>query len=196
MPFVGARWFRFAGHPVWQELTDLGGAVGGGREFSPFIRAFRGVRGDTPPAWRDKRLNRPSSALWELWEPCNGFQEAGGIAQRFLWARQFSTTGGALLLGDVIVICSLTTCIRYRKVFPKQRGILGKVFPKQRKGDQESVPETAGKTSRNHSDLWVSSGQHRRRIPPQRFSAAQAPSRFAGLSEASLASEQGDYGLA
>ena len=41
--------FRFAGHLGWQELAYLGGAVGIGGEFSPFIRAFRGARGGYSP---------------------------------------------------------------------------------------------------------------------------------------------------
>ena len=50
MPSVGARWFRFAGHPGWQELADLGASVGFGVNFSPLLGAFRGVRGEYPPA--------------------------------------------------------------------------------------------------------------------------------------------------
>ena len=44
------RSFGFAGRPGWQELAYRGSAMGVGGEFSPLIRAFRGVRGDVPPA--------------------------------------------------------------------------------------------------------------------------------------------------
>ena len=46
-----ARAFRFESHSGWQVLTDLGASVGFGEDFSPFLGAFRGVRGDVPPAW-------------------------------------------------------------------------------------------------------------------------------------------------
>ena len=44
------RAFRFESHPRWQVLTDLSASVGFGVNFSPLLGAFRGVRGDTPPA--------------------------------------------------------------------------------------------------------------------------------------------------
>ena len=46
----GAESFGFEGYLGWRELTYRDSSVGFGREFSPFIRAFRGVRGDVPPA--------------------------------------------------------------------------------------------------------------------------------------------------
>ena len=99
MPSVGARWFRFASHPGWQELAYLGGAVGFGGEFSSLIRAVRGVRGDTPPARRDQKIEQVGVGVVGTVEAVQRLPRGGGNRAAISMASAvFHNGGGTLLL--------------------------------------------------------------------------------------------------